>query len=369
MPTAMTYCMNAFLLSFVLILAMQKLAKHFGLVDVPSEIKSHEGRIPLVGAAMFLAFGLAVILLDQPPRGFTDLLIGLLLIVSLGVIDDMFNLSARVKLVGQCLCVAIVVLPKEFLIQDAGALFSEHPFLLFNAAIPVTIFAVVGMINATNMIDGLDGLAGGIALIALTWLAIAAAKLGLPSELMLTLVLAFSVLGFLVFNFRHPWRARASVFMGDAGSMMLGLSLAFVAISLSQRNAPSLPPVAVLWIFALPVIDTLSLMIRRVVSGQGLLSSDRRHIHDLLMEVGLGVNATVITLLAVSGILGGVGIAGWLFGVPDRLLLLGLAIPVLLHTWFACLGWKLLKPLTFPLTAAAGTALQPEASVERAGHR
>ena len=369
MPSVTVYCVNAFLLSVVLTLAMEKVAKRIGLVDVPSERKTHEGRIPLVGAAMFVAFCIASILLERQPSGFVNLLMGLLLIVSLGVIDDVVDLRAPVKLVAQCICVALMVLPNDLLIRHAGVLFAGHPLLLYGWAAPATIFAVVGLVNAVNMIDGLDGLAGGASVAALTWFAVAAGVLGLSDELLLILVLDFSVLGFLVFNFRHPWHARASVFLGDAGSMMLGLSLAFVAISLSQRTGSSLSPIAVLWVFAVPVVDTLSLMVRRAAAGHGLLSSDHRHLHDLMIQAGLSVSQTVLTLVAISAILGGVGIGGWYLGLPDGVMFLGLGIPVLLHTWFICYGWKHLQSPTHPFSVPSPAVSPMESTIESAGGR
>jgi UDP-GlcNAc:undecaprenyl-phosphate/decaprenyl-phosphate GlcNAc-1-phosphate transferase len=360
MPSVTVYCVNAFLLSLVFTLAMEKVAVRIGLVDIPTARKMHQGQIPLVGVAVFLAFGIASIMLHRQPAGFVGFLMGLALIVLLGVIDDMVDLRARIKLVAQCISVALMILPNDLVIRNAGLLLGDKPLLLSHLAIPATIFAVVGMINAVNMIDGLDGLAGGVTLTSLTWFAVAAAFLGLSDELLLILVLACSVLGFLVFNVRHPWRARALVFLGDAGSMMLGLSLAFVAISLSQRSGAALSPVAALWICALPVIDTLSLIVRRLAAGASILGSDHRHLHYLLLQAGLTVNQTVLVLVATSATLGGVGIAGWSLGVSDQAMLLGLTVPVFLHTWLSCHGWKHLRPVKGEVVANAGAIAQLE---------
>jgi len=334
----MVYCGNAFLLSLVLIMATEKVAKHFSLADVPLDIQIPGGRIPMAGIAMFVAFGIASALLQRHPIGHGDLFVSLLLIVALGVIDDLVNLRASVKLGAQIACVGSMVLPSNFLIQNAGVLFDGHPLLLGQWAAPATIVIVVGMVNAVNMIDRLDGLAGGVSLVALVWFGLAAGILGLSDELPLILVLAFVILGFLVFRFGHPWRARASVLLGDAGGMMLGLSLSFVAISLSQTTGGSLSPIAILWIFALPTIDSLTLMARRILSACGLLSSDRWHLHDLMLQAGLGAKQTVLVLIAISTILGGIGIAGWLLRIPDGVMLLGLGIPMLLHTWLVWHG-------------------------------
>jgi UDP-GlcNAc:undecaprenyl-phosphate/decaprenyl-phosphate GlcNAc-1-phosphate transferase len=340
MPGLTVYCMNAFLLSVVATIVMVKVAPRIGLVDVPTARKSHDGRVPLVGSGMFLAFSIASLSLQELPEGFTLLLIGMALIVLLGVIDDILDLQAFFKLAAQCAIVGLVVLPNGLLIRNMGALLSAQPILLLQWAAPATIFAIVGMINALNLTDGLDGLAGGVSLVALIWFALAAALLGASNELPLLLVLSSSILGFLIFNFRHPWRSRAAAFLGDGGSMMLGLALAFVAISLTQRSGPALPPVTAIWICSLPVIDTLSLIFRRLAAGENVFSGDRRHLHHLLLETGLSVSQAVHVLIAASVALGGFGIVGWLFQVPDRVMLLGLVVPFALHGWFTLYGWK-----------------------------
>lgn len=337
------YCVNAFLLSVVLTSILERWGKHFRLVDKPTARKNHEGQVPLAGAAVYIAFNAAALLLDRWPLDFTNFFIGLTLVVSIGIADDMADLRPLFKLVAQGLAAAVVVWPSGFLIQSIGNLVDGRPIMLAAWALPVTIFAVVGMINAINMIDGLDGLAGGICVTALAWFGVAAGLLGLGDELLLILLLICSILGFLLFNFRHPWRARASVFLGDGGSMMLGMALAFVAIGLSQTRGPSLSPVAVLWVCALPVVDTLSLIVRRMSSGLSPMAADRRHLHHLLLQAGLTVGQTVVVLICIAAALGGVGVAGWLLGLPDIVLLFALLAPVGLHVWFTTYGWKHLR--------------------------
>jgi UDP-GlcNAc:undecaprenyl-phosphate GlcNAc-1-phosphate transferase len=365
MSDTLLYCTNAFLLSLILIPVGAKIAIRVGLVDVPSSIKTHEGQIPMVGTALFAAFLVAVLLLRPEPPRLADLMLGAGAIVIVGAIDDLFDLRPVTKLALQCICVAITVCPHDLLIRDLGLPVTAPAALPHLLAAPLTVFAVVGFINAMNMIDGLDGLAGSVCLVALAWFGVAAAMLGLPAETLLVLVLGCIVLGFLVFNFRHAWRPRAAVFLGDAGSMMLGLSLAFIAIDLSQQPVMQLSPIAVLWIFALPTIDTLSLLVRRAISGKGALSSDREHFHDLLHNAGLGVTATVLLMAGISAVLGGVGIAGWLLGVPNEIMLLGLVAPTLLHTWFVLDGHK----RQFRLPAAAGNRVPSPVRVQMVGVR
>jgi UDP-GlcNAc:undecaprenyl-phosphate GlcNAc-1-phosphate transferase len=327
-------CLNGFLLSVVLILLMEKIATRVGLVDIPTSRKKHDGHVPMVGVAVFVAFAISAILLQQRPSGFTSFMIGLASLVVLGLIDDRVNLRASIKFLAQIACVALMMLPSQTVIWHLGAILGHEPLLLMKWAAPVTIIAVVGLINAYNMIDGVDGLAGSLSLVALLWFAVAAALIGVHEDLLLALLVAFCVVGFLVFNLRHHWRHRATVFLGDAGSMMLGAVLAFLAIGLSQRDGQQLSPIAALWICAVPIIDTASLAIRRLAAGRSPFSSDRMHLHHLMLDAGFSVSEIVTILSVASSVLGGVGILGWYFGVPDRLMAFGLLLPVSLHIWF-----------------------------------
>jgi UDP-GlcNAc:undecaprenyl-phosphate GlcNAc-1-phosphate transferase len=206
----------------------------------------------MVGVAVFVAFAVSAVLLQQRPSGFASFMTGLASLVVLGLLDDRMNLRASIKFLAQVACVARMVLPSRKVIWHVGAIVGSEQLLLQQWAAPVTIIEVVGLINAYNMIDGVDGLAGSLSLVALLWFAAAAGMIGLQDELLLALLVAFCVIGFLVFNLRHHWRARAAVFLGDAGSMMLGAVLAFLAISLSQHDGEQLSPVAALWICAVP---------------------------------------------------------------------------------------------------------------------
>jgi UDP-GlcNAc:undecaprenyl-phosphate GlcNAc-1-phosphate transferase len=331
-------CINGFLLSVVLILLMEKIASRVGLVDIPTPRKKHDGNVPMVGVAVFVAFAVSAILLQERPDGFLSFMIGLTGLVILGLLDDRMNLRAIIKFIAQIGCVALMVLPSKMVIWHVGALLGSDHLLLMQWAAPVTIIAIVGLINAYNMIDGIDGLAGSLSLVALLWFAVAAATIGLHDQLLLALLVAFCVVGFLVFNLRNRWRNHASVFLGDAGSMMLGAVLAFLAIGLSQHDGEQLSPVAVLWICAVPIIDTASLVIRRLAAGRSPFSSDRQHLHHLMLDAGMTVSEIVAILSLISGITGGIGVLGWYLGVPDSLMLLGLIVPVATHVWFELTG-------------------------------
>lgn len=345
MQSYAVYYLNAFLLSLVLTSTFLKLAPRIGLVDKPGGRKDHEGRVPLSGGmAMFLAFIAAAMLLNGVPASCIGLFSALPVLVLIGTVDDLIDLKAGIKLAAQSTAVIVMVMASGLLTDGLTDLFDGNlsdPSWLIAV---LSIVFIIGLTNALNMMDGLDGLAGGIALIALLWLAVAAGQLGMIDYVVLLLSLAFVVLGFLVFNMRHPWQSRAAVFMGDTGSTMLGFSIAFFGVDLSFSGHPAFSPIAVLWICAVPVIDTLSLIVRRALAGCNPLSGDKRHLHHLLRQAGFSVSETVLTLLAVSVILGGLGVGGWYLGIPDPLMLLGLALPAALHGYFVHSGWQRVRP-------------------------
>jgi UDP-GlcNAc:undecaprenyl-phosphate GlcNAc-1-phosphate transferase len=171
-------------------------------------------------------------------------------------------------------------------------------------AIPVTIFVVVGMINALNMADGVDGLAGGQAVVSLLLFVCFALYAGNDSVAERLLAVAAAVLGFLCWNLRRPGLARAEVFLGDAGSMLLGFIIAWTAIRLSQNPAHPVSPVLGPWTIALPLIDCCSLIIRRLRQGRSPFAGDREHLHHLLLDAGYSQTTIAVGGMIVSLLLG-----------------------------------------------------------------
>jgi len=181
------------------------------------------------------------------------------------------------------------------------------------------------MINAVNMLDGVDGLAGGVALVTLSGFAVLLWLDG-ASGWQIPLLLALAVTGFLAYNLRGPWRSHASVFMGDSGSTVLGFVLAWLAIHSTQSSGATVYPVVVAWMLVLPAADALSLFFRRLSKGRNPLSADRCHLHHVLVRAGLSMTVTVYLLLLGQAVFVGIGVAGWYFGVPQWLLFWPLAV-------------------------------------------
>lgn len=319
-------CLATFLVMVALIPVTREIAQRAGLVDRPDERKNHHGEVPLSGGiAMFLALSLMAWFsgyLQQPPNGVFFSAMGILLAV--GILDDRHQLSARSRFAGQIVAVVLMVSVANVYVGQLGDLTGAgHGTSLNRWAAVFTAFAVVGVINSINMIDGLDGLAGGIVVVALGWLAVVAGLSGLESHLGLIALFMSVVGGFLVFNFRHPWRGKASVFMGDAGSMVLGFALAWFAVDLTQGRGRSFPPMSAVWIVGLPLLDTLSLMLRRTLQGRSPFKADRGHLHHLLIDAGYSPERAVWIMLGISALFGAFAVGAWQLGVPEHVLFYG----------------------------------------------
>jgi UDP-GlcNAc:undecaprenyl-phosphate/decaprenyl-phosphate GlcNAc-1-phosphate transferase len=317
----MSYAIFAFAATLCLVLFLRGQAHRVGLVDKPAGRKMHSGEIPLIGGlAIGGGFFLALLMQQSVAVNFLPLAMGCLVIFLTGLIDDLQELSASTKALGQVIAAVLMVSWANVYLLDLGNLFGAGTVALGILAIPVTVVGVLGLINAMNMIDGADGLAGGIGAIAALWLAFAALALGHFDDASVLFTLVAATAGFLVFNLRYGFRKRASVFLGDAGSMFLGFILVWFTVHLTQGNADRLYPISALWILALPIMDTVYLMVYRVAAGQSPFLADRNHIHHVLGAMGFSTTKSVAILLGVSAIFGAIGFFGWFFKIPEPVL-------------------------------------------------
>lgn len=269
----------------------RELAVKLQAMDKPNHRKIHEQVMPKCGG-MAMAIGACVpIMLWAPKTNFVrGLLIGGLIIVFFGLADDIKDLKPNVKLLGQVMAALVISLVGGIKINDLGSFLTTGTILPDWAAIPLTVFVIVGVTNATNLSDGLDGLAGGIAL--LIFLCIG--YLGVSEKdwvmVMISIAVGGSVLGFLRFN-SYP----AQLFMGDAGSQLLGFVAVVLSIKLAQQS-PNISVILPLIILGIPILDTLTVLIKRLAEGRSPFSADRNHFHHQLMAVGLYHTEAVLTI-------------------------------------------------------------------------
>lgn len=335
-----------FSLCTILIASLLRPAQVWGWIDQPSARKHHANPVPMVGGfAMCVAYTLGTLILPEKPPACPILLAGLVLLTAVGLYDDLRSLRPAIRFLFQIGAVSLMVFGGKVVLSNLGNLFGLGAITL--AAIPAflfTLFSVVGVINALNMSDGLDGLAGGLALIATFWLLVLIQLSPDPSQhtgdFGALLNLLGVIAGFLCFNLRHPWRARASTFMGDAGSTMLGFALAWFLVKLSQGPEAVMAPMTAVWILALPLMDTVAVTIRRLRAGHSPFSPDRQHAHHLLLSRGLTDGQTTAGLLVVAFVLGAVGVVAHRLAVSEFLQFYAFLLLFGIFFWVTSRAWK-----------------------------
>lgn len=311
----------AYLLTFLFIKILHKPSLKFELIDIACSRKQHQGVVPLTGGlSIFLAITITLSLHGQIFKQCYAWFIGVVILVITGLFDDLKNLNATSRLIAEIVATLIIIFFGDIYIDGLGNLFGHGNISLSYLSIPFTVFCVVGVINAINMIDGVDGLAGGIVLVALAMFGVAALIADINHDAILIFFISCAVLGFFTLNMRFPWRARGQVFMGDTGSMMLGFSLAFFAISVTGQDRPFIPPMVAVWILAIPVIDTITLILRRKLQGRSAFDADREHIHHILLRMGFKESQVVLLIVFASVIMDIFALVGWYNGISEYIL-------------------------------------------------
>lgn len=313
----------AFVCTLLCIELIKPLARKIGLVDVPSDRKQHQGLIPLIGG-IGIAYGflMGILTVDYGLTEYRPVIACLSVLLVVGITDDFRELSPKLRFLSQLLVAIFMVSWGHNAIFQLGNLFDTGSLTLAHLSLPVTIIAVMGITNAMNIMDGQDGLAGGIALIQAVILTLLAYTAGNHDDSHLLSVLCGAIAAFLVFNFPLPGRQQARIFLGDAGSTLLGFTLCWFCIKLSQPPYQAAQPITFLWIMGLPIVDTLTAIIRRLLQKQSPFKPDTGHLHHILQRRGLGKHLSTPAMICLSLLLSIAGLAGEALHIPAYLMLL-----------------------------------------------
>lgn len=289
----------ALVLSWALTPQVKKLACRVGAMDLPGGRKIHQYPTARFGGLAIYAGFMGGLMVIQPSLSLplTGLLLGGGLILALGIIDDRHGLKPWVKLLGQVAAASVLVL------FNVRVEFLSNPFdgllVLGEWAIPVTILWIVGITNALNLIDGMDGLASGTAAIAAVTIGVVAWLKGQAAVAMLAMVLAAGILGFLKYNL-HP----AEIFLGDSGSMFLGFNLAALAAMGLTKSATIISLLVPVVILGMPILDTFLAIIRRLRAHRPVFQADKGHLHHRLLDLGLPYRRAVWVMYGLDLCLG-----------------------------------------------------------------
>lgn len=316
-----------FLGTIVSLILLRPLALRVQLIDIPNNRKHHQNPTPLIGGlAMFIGFLAALLTLPISLQDYRSLIAGCGLLVFIGVLDDFHELSAKSRFLAQIFALLLMFFWGGIKLTYLGDLIFSTPLFLGIYSLPVTLIAGLGIINAINMTDGVDGLAGTLVLTELILLAYCTAVSGYFISMGILLLIMATVLAFLIFNFRFPGRVQSQVFMGDAGSMFLGFTLVWFLIQLSQPGSKIVTPVTMLWIMGIPLFDTTAVMLYRVCKKRSIFSSDRQHVHHLLLRLNMSPAQISISLGMSNLVLGTLGLLANHYQLTEGIMFFGFVI-------------------------------------------
>lgn len=321
----MVILVKSCMLTWISLLCFRKIAIKIGWVDCPGGRKKHQTAVPVVGGlSVFLA--ISIILSNTLGASYWVLWLGCCSLVGLSCLDDKFSIRPNYRFILHSIIIMLVLLFSHTRIAQVGDILGVGSIVLGNASLLFTVFAVVGVMNAVNMMDGIDGLTGCISLAELGWLLMLALYGGFNNETFLIMGLIGALVAFLCFNFPTKIAEQYKVFLGDTGSLLIGLLIAWLCVSLTQNSKHAYPPVLMLWIMALPLMDTVRLILSRKARKVSPFKADRRHIHHILLRLHLSVRQTICILSMASLSLGLLGISLYKLGATESVLFTGILL-------------------------------------------
>lgn len=336
MYTLVATALTSFCFAFLAIKFFKPVAIDMGLVDKPNERKQHSGHIPLIGGISIFIAVLAASLLWLPNTlELRMYLIASAMMVFIGVLDDKFDLRVRVRIIGQIIIASLMIYGVGGYISNLGNLFGLGDITLGPMGVLFTYVAIIVVINAYNMIDGIDGLIGSLSINTFTSIAILFIMSGQTNYLSYPLILATATIPYLMFNLgvfeKLLGKETKKIFMGDAGSMFVGLSVIWLLTMGTQGEQTSFRPVTALWICAIPLMDMLAIVARRYKNGKSPFKPDRDHLHHIFQRIGFSSQQTLVLISTVAVAFSAIGLAGEYFNIAESIMLLGFLTMFILY--------------------------------------
>ncbi|ENE4703560.1 UDP-N-acetylglucosamine--undecaprenyl-phosphate N-acetylglucosaminephosphotransferase [Salmonella enterica] len=342
--TALSELISIFLFTTIFIFLARKVAIKIGLVDKPNFRKRHQGVIPLVGgisvfAGICFMFGLS----DYYIPHLSLYLICAGVLVFVGAMDDRFDISVKIRAVVQAVIAVVMMVIAKLHLGSLGYIFGPWELVLGPFGYFLTLFAVWAAINAFNMVDGIDGLLGGLSSVSFAAMGLILWFDGQTSLAMWCFAMIAAILPYIMLNLGILGR-RYKVFMGDAGSTLIGFTVIWLLLETTQGKTHSISPVTALWIIAIPLMDMVAIMYRRLRIGMSPFSPDRQHIHHLVMRAGFTSRQAFVLITLAAAILAGVGVtAEYSHFVPEWVMLVLFLLAFFLYGYCIKRAWKVAR--------------------------
>ena len=335
-----------FLFSLAFIFIARKVAKRIGLVDKPNARKKHQGVIPLVGGISVYAGVCFAFLITQSymPNGALYLACaGILVLV--GALDDRFDISVKFRALVQAVIAVVMMFGAKLYLLSLGFIVGPIEFIVGPFGYVLTLFAVWAAINAFNMVDGIDGLLGGLSCVTFGAMGIILYFDGMTSLAMWCFAMIAATIPYILLNLGFLGR-RYKVFMGDAGSTMIGFTIIWILLETTQGLSHPITPVTALWLIAIPLMDMIAIMYRRLRKGMSPFSADRQHIHHLIMRAGFTSRQAFLLITVAAALLAGFGVLGeYLAFIPEWVMLVLFLLAFLLYGYCIKHAWRMARML------------------------
>lgn len=339
-----TEILFVFLFSLTFLFIARKAAKRIGLVDKPNYRKRHQGLIPLVGGISVYAGLCFTFLIAEQPIAHGKLYLACAgILVFVGALDDRFDISVKIRALIQALVGIVMMIFTGPYLRSFGHVLGNWEIQLGAFGYLVTLFAVWAAINAFNMVDGIDGLLGGLSCVTFGALGIMLHLSGHGELVFWCCAIIAAIVPYILLNFGILGR-RYKVFMGDAGSTLIGFTTIWLLMQSSQGNFPSITPVTALWIIAIPLMDMVVIMYRRLRKGMSPFSPDRQHIHHLMMRAGFTPRQAFILITLLSVLMAAIGVIDErLHFVPEWVMLLLFLLAFFLYAYCIKHAWRIAR--------------------------
>lgn len=342
--TAFTELFSIFLFTTAFLFFARKMAKRVGLVDKPNFRKRHQGLIPLVGGISVYAgicFTFSIANYYIPHAALYLSCAGVLVFV--GALDDRYDISVKIRALIQALIAVIMMTEGKLYLSSLGYIFGTWEMVLGPFGYLLTLFAVWAAINAFNMVDGIDGLLGGLSCVSFAAIGIILWFDGQISLAMWCFAMIAAILPYIMLNLGVLGR-RYKVFMGDAGSTFIGFTLIWILMETTQGKTHPISPVTALWIIAIPLMDMVAIMYRRLRKGMSPFSPDRQHIHHLIMRAGFTSRQAFVLITLAAALLASVGVVTeYLHFIPEWVMLALFLLSFFLYGYCIKRAWKVAR--------------------------
>ncbi len=327
----------AFASSILTIKILLPLAPHVGLVDLPNERKRHDGAIPLIGGiSIFTGVLIASTFFIEQSQIINLYLISSALIVFIGTLDDIYDLSVVSRIVFQGIVASILVFGAGKYISDFGALFGGDAINIGAYGMLFTVVAVITAINAFNMVDGIDGLAGSMSIITISSIVILTVLNSPTANILLPMLIVVATIPYLFYNVSTRNPRGKKIFMGDAGSMYMGLTVIWLLTLSTQASETggisAFKPVTALWLIAVPLMDMFAIMYRRINKGESPFKADNGHLHHICLSMGLTSRQTLWFISALAICFATIGVLGDYHQVATWIMLISFIVVFCIYT-------------------------------------